>query len=238
MADYFKETLQNNFVGFYLHGSMAMDGFNENSDIDFIVVVHEDFEKNVKREIIQALINFNNCGPRKGLEMSIITAETAKAAKEPLPFLLHYSKGLESSYLNDENYICSGDNDCDLLSHFMVINHHGETILGEPQSQVFAKVRAEDYIFGFMYDLNDIREKISPPYEYYILNLCRSYFYLKEGVVSSKLSGGKWACLNTDYSSLIEKAINNYLGGNLEIAEKEASKFKEAMFEKIDQLKK
>ena len=34
-----REILKDNFVGMYVHGSLAMDGFNpDKSDIDFIIV--------------------------------------------------------------------------------------------------------------------------------------------------------------------------------------------------------
>ena len=53
-----KESLGENFIGFYVHGSLAMDGFNpESSDIDVIVVTEDPLTFENKKELAQYLLS-------------------------------------------------------------------------------------------------------------------------------------------------------------------------------------
>src|ERR1700682_1826489 len=52
-----QDTLLNNLVGVYLHGSLAMGCFNpQRSDIDLLVVTHNDMAVETKRDIVQYLL--------------------------------------------------------------------------------------------------------------------------------------------------------------------------------------
>lgn len=68
-----KEILQDNLVGVYLHGSAVMGCYNPaKSDIDLIVVVKESIEDSVKSTFMDMVIDLNEKGPSKGIEMSIV----------------------------------------------------------------------------------------------------------------------------------------------------------------------
>ncbi|MGO1369198.1 nucleotidyltransferase domain-containing protein [Senegalia sp. (in: firmicutes)] len=51
IIDRFKSILDSNIVGIYLHGSLAMGCYTDASDIDFIVVVKEPININLKKNL-------------------------------------------------------------------------------------------------------------------------------------------------------------------------------------------
>ena len=210
----FGSILSDNLVGVYLHGSYVMGGFNPKiSDIDFLIVVKEDFDYKEKKEIIKVLLEFDQFSPAKGLEMSIMALKDTLKPQRPTPFFLHYSDFHKERYLSDANYICSGADDPDLLAHLSVIKDRGVCAVGQPIDEVFGHVPRAYYLDAIMYDLNDARDEIANSFEYYVLNLSRTLYYLKENVISSKLDGGNWAIQNIpkEFTPVIEEAIKKYI---------------------------
>nr|MCR5338308.1 nucleotidyltransferase domain-containing protein [Lachnospiraceae bacterium] len=68
-----KEILRDNLVGIYLHGSAVMGCYNPaKSDIDLIVVVKDSIEDKVKKSFMDMVVELNEKGPAKGIEMSIV----------------------------------------------------------------------------------------------------------------------------------------------------------------------
>ena len=101
-----KEILQDNLVGVYLHGSAVMGCYNPSkSDIDLIVVVKDFIEDKVKRAFMDMVIELNEKGPEKGLEMSIVKQSVCKPFAYPTPFELHFSV----SFLMLTSFISSKD---------------------------------------------------------------------------------------------------------------------------------
>lgn len=54
----YKQILGDNLVGFYLHGSYVMTGFNPKvSDIDFLVVVRDEIADDDKHRLIDVILD-------------------------------------------------------------------------------------------------------------------------------------------------------------------------------------
>lgn len=233
-----RKILNDNLVGIYLHGSLVMGCFNENSsDIDYIVVIKEKISFEIKRRIIDFLIDLSQYAPKKGVEMSIVLEGSIKNFIYPTPFELHYSKSIHERYINDTNYICGDLVDKDLAAHITVINHKGVCLYGKPINEVFGKVPDRYYIDSIIYDIENAQEEILNNPVYYVLNLCRVLYYLRERVVSSKYEGGEWAkeILPGKYFDLIEQAVNIYGDKieNIEWNEEELINFAEFMIKEI-----
>lgn len=231
--------LKDNLTGIYLHGSLAMGCFNEStSDIDYIAIIKEKISLETKRKIIEFLLDISQYVPTKGIEMSIILESNVKHFIYPTPFVLHYSKDINENYVNDANYICGESVDKDLAAHIMVIKHRGVCLYGKPITEVFGKVPEECYIDSIIYDIEKAQEEILNNPVYYILNLCRVLYYLKEKYVSSKYEGGEWAkkILPGKYFVLTEEAINIYRGKERNTAwdERELKNFAEYMIRTIN----
>jgi streptomycin 3"-adenylyltransferase len=207
----FKRILENNLVGVYLHGSLAMGCYTDSSDIDFLVVVRQPINDKIKKELISSIVYIYNL-PDKGIEMSIILEKYAKEFVYPTPFELHYSDLHRDKYLANEDYICGGDVDQDLAAHMTVIKHRGICLYGRDIDDVFNNVPREAYINSILDDVRNAKDQILDNPIYIILNLCRVLYFVKEGIISSKLEGGIWAknILPQKYTCLIEDALNVY----------------------------
>lgn len=207
------ELLGENLVGVYLHGSYAMNSYHPiTSDIDLLIVVHDALNKRTKRDIIDKLIELSYFGPKKGLEVSVITASVAKALKHPLYFELHFSYFHLDKYLSDKNYLCENGYDPDLIAHVMVTKTRGIKVFGEDISMVFGTVKALDFIDAILYDLEDLKLDSEVNMTYYVLNLLRFHYYLLDGGVYSKVEAGRKAleAYHSNYGAIIKACLSSY----------------------------
>ena len=214
-AERSKEILQDNLIGIYLHGSAVMGCYNPaKSDIDLIAVVKDPMEDSVKRTFMDMVIELNEKGPAKGIEMSIVKQSVCRPFVYPTPFELHFSAAHTDWYKNDpDDYISKmKGEEKDLAAHFTIIKHRGKCLYGAPIENTFADVPAQDYIDSIRNDIADAEEEISENPMYLILNLARVLAYRKDGLVLSKKEGGEWALNNLPgkYHSLIKDALCEY----------------------------
>lgn len=209
----YKNILNNNLIGIYLHGSLAMNCFNPNkSDVDFLVVVKNDFNFDDKRRLADILINLSKKLEFKKFEMSVILESDIKNFKYPTPFVLHYSDYHKEKYERDKKYVCENLTDADLAAHIVVTIKRGRCLVGKPIDKVFKEIPKEYYIDSILKDVKDAREEISDNPVYFILNLCRVLCYLKDGLICSKKEGGEWAVKNVEknYTHIIKMALSEY----------------------------
>lgn len=238
-----KKILGNNLVGIYLHGSAAMGCFNpKKSDLDLILIVKNDIPSAVKMEFMKKVIELNEDAPAKGIELSIVKKEFCNPFVYPTPFELHFS----AMHLNwfkaqPEDYIEKMQGtDKDLAAHFTIINKCGVVLFGEKISEVFGKVRKNDYIDSIWLDIEDAREDIVTNSMYITLNLCRVLAYLQEDLILSKKSGGEWglSTLPQEFHALIQEALQSYETDREMIIHSEKTKhFAEYMLSQIEQCK-
>lgn len=238
-----KKIFKNNLVGIYLHGSAAMGCFNsKKSDLDLILIVKNDIPSAVKMEFMKKVIELNEEAPAKGIELSIVKKEFCNPFVYPTPFELHFS----AMHLNwfkaqPEDYIEKMQGtDKDLAAHFTIINKCGVVLFGEKISEVFGKVRKNDYIDSIWLDIEDAREDIVTDSMYITLNLCRVLAYLQEDLILSKKSGGEWglSTLPQEFHALIQEALQSYETDREMIIHLETAKrFAEYMLSQIEQCK-
>lgn len=213
----YKDILQDNLVGIYVHGSIAFGCFNwEKSDIDFLVVVKESLTQNEKEALISELLLLDAECPAKGLEMSVVLAKVCKPFVYPTPFELHFSNFHKERAKADLAEYCKNMNgvDKDLAAHMMVIHAVGITLCGQAIEYVFAQVPKADYIDSIYYDIASAEEDIAEDSVYLILNLCRVLAYLRDDKVLSKSQGGEWGLryLSPKYHPTIRNALETYEG--------------------------
>ena len=86
----FEQALDENLIGIYLHGSLAMGCFNPvRSDIDLLVVIQHGMSVETKRDIVQTLLA-SSLSPAP-IEISFLVEQDIHPFHHPLPFDLHYS---------------------------------------------------------------------------------------------------------------------------------------------------
>ncbi len=234
----YKNILKDNILGIYVHGSLAMDCFNPKvSDIDFLVIVKKTITTNVKRKLIDVLLELSKSGPKKGLEMSVLLEKNVKNFKHPTPYILHYSDAYKATYESNHSYLCENGEDPDLAAHITVTRARGIRIYGCPIEEIFSPVPRRDYLSSIYYDVKEARQEIIDSPVYIILNLCRVLYYLKEEAISSKEEGGQWACsdLPNEYVKIVQVALNCYNEGEkADFNKKDLIMFAEFMMDSID----
>lgn len=84
-----------------------------------------------------------------------------------------------------------------------------------PIDEVFGAVPHEAYLDSICKDAVEAKVYAAEFPVYLVLNLCRVYAYIKDGLVVSKEQGGKWGLANLPekYHQLISEMLNNYVKG-------------------------
>ncbi|MCP3773575.1 DUF4111 domain-containing protein [Paenibacillus sp. MZ04-78.2] len=222
IASLFKEELNDNLAGMYLHGSLAMGCFNpDKSDIDLLIVAKRSLAAKTARRIAKKLLAIDGELPNKGgIELSVVLESSLDKFVYPTPFEFHYSPLHRDKYRMDENYICGGREDPDLVAHFVVAFHRGIALYGKPLREVMRPIDKRFYIESILHDVEDAPQGILKAPEYYVLNLCRTLYYLKEGVVASKREGGEWGlkALPSAYVETVRLCLERY-GGKADLLE-------------------
>ena len=214
----YQQILGSNLCGIYVHGSLAFGCFHPGtSDIDFLVVVHEDVPQRQKESLIQTLCALRKDAPPKGLEMSVVLLKDCRDFSYPTPFLLHFSNAHTGKMESDLPEYCRTMQgvDADLAAHFTVVKHVGITLYGKPIEEVFGEVPKASYLDSIKADVENAQADIAGNPVYIILNLCRVLAYKKDGLVLSKAGGGKWAAahLPPEYKGLVGQALDAYASG-------------------------
>jgi len=215
----YKSILQDNLIGIYLHGSLAMGCFHPDiSDIDFLVVVEKPLIKEIKKKLIQTLVNLDEVKPAKGFEMSVLLLKDTQKFIYPTPFILHYSDSHCEKFLH-EGYLCENGKDPDLAAHITVLKNRGKVIYGKAIEEVFSNVPQEDYLKALIYDIDDSKALMTENPVYFTLNICRTLCYLKEGKILSKVEGGEWGINNLPkrFHVIIRKSLDAYESGKKRI---------------------
>jgi len=219
----YREVLGGNLIGVYVHGSIAFGCFSwDRSDIDFIVVVKAPVSMPLKARLLQVLVDLEGQTPVKGFEMSVVLEKYCKDFVYPTPYELHFSNDLLDEYLVDPQVLCDDmhKTDYDLAAHFTVINRFGIVAWGLPVQEVFGDVPDADYLDSIRRDVESAAEDVACNPVYVILNLCRVYAYMRDGLVVSKEQGGLWGLDNLprQYRRVIVAVLDEYVSGVVVVA--------------------
>jgi predicted nucleotidyltransferase len=211
------QILHDEIIGFYIHGSLAMGGFNpKNSDIDVLVVTIKSIKVEIKRKLAQLFLKYSK-SPFP-IEISFLNKDQLKNWHNPCPFDFHYSEFWRERYENDllkgtYNFINGKINtDPDLAAHITITRCRGICVKGKPIDEVFPIVPRSDYTSSILGDFQECLENIDVAPIYSTLNLFRVFWYLKESVISSKQEAGEWGLLilPKNMTNTIKKVITCY----------------------------
>ena len=197
LLDALHEVLGNELIAVYLHGSLAMGCFNPvRSDIDLLVVTQDWLSVEVKRRLVEKLLQHSlNPSP---IEISFLAQEALHSFQHPMPYDLHYGESWRERY---QQALTNGEwqywndvlrKDADLAAHFTVTLSRGICLHGKPAQTVLPPVPRQDYIDSIAGDVDEAAEHMDDNIVYFVLNACRVYAHLLEGGVLSKDEGGVW----------------------------------------------
>ena len=215
-----KKILGGNYIGFYLHGSLAIGGFNpKRSDLDFLIITKKGTPVQTKKEL--ALLYLFVSNKPYPIEMSILREKYLRIWEHPSSYDFHFSELWRGRYerdleTNGSEYInAQVQKDPDLAAHIMITIERGICIDGRPIEQTFPRIPREHFLSSILGDFEDCVEGMAINPIYSILNTIRVYWYLKEGVISSKEDAGIWGLdsLPIELKFTVEKAIHCYADG-------------------------
>ncbi|OHX51151.1 hypothetical protein BB776_00785 [Planococcus salinarum] len=216
--------LESRIVGVYLHGSLAMGGFNPaRSDIDLLVVTDVPVGMAEKQKLVSLFLE--QSGNPFPVEVSFLNVSQLVEWKFPTPYDFHFSEYWRDRYELDvaqgTNVCLDGEEkyDIDLAAHITILNHRGICIEGRPIHEIFPTVPKADYLSSILDDYADCLEGIPEKPVYSMLNLIRVYWYLKEGEICSKKEAGVWGAENlpAKFGATVEKGLAVYTGEKMEV---------------------
>ncbi|WP_433006386.1 aminoglycoside adenylyltransferase domain-containing protein [Kribbella sp. CA-294648] len=177
--------LRSDLVGVYLHGSAALGGFvPARSDVDILVVVEESSDAEGRRKLGEAIAAAARDCPGVGLELSVITAATARELGS-CQYEVHVNTtGTEAAV------VIGGDSDTDLILHCAVCRAHAVAVAGPPAEQVFGEVSRDRIVRATLDELDWALEHA--PTTYAVLNACRALRFAVEGIQCSKVEAAGW----------------------------------------------
>jgi hypothetical protein len=209
--------LGDDLVGVYLHGSVAMDAFvPTRSDVDVLVVSRAPLAPAVKLAVASELSEAALPCPGVGLEVSIVTLDSARSSSDRPAFELHMD--------TQENTVDHGarhpgarhPGDPDLIAHFAMARVRGVALMGPPAEEVIAPVARTSLLRSMADDLEwGIERRMTG---YAVLNACRALRFAREGTLCSKPEGGEWAMREGLVDAdLVRAALRRQAGSDEEV---------------------
>jgi len=205
--------LQDNLIGIYLYGSLAMGCFRpKSSDIDVLLIAKERLSKELRKKTIEYLQS--TCSKDRCIELSIIRANALKNPQYPMIVDLHYE------YWGN---IFENKKDKEILSNLYTTRTRGFHVWGKSIDELFSTIPAQYHLLSVIEDIEHAKRYLHEKPEHigynvqvhWILGSCRILAFIKEEKVLSKLEGGNWGLVHLPrkYSSLIEQALSCYQEG-------------------------
>jgi predicted nucleotidyltransferase len=202
--------LDDNFKGAYLHGSFAVGDADEDSDVDFLVVVVEppNGDEVISLNRVHAALYERDGYWPKHLEGSYAPAAALRRFTLGQP-MWHYldngSRRLELSNHDDTNVVRWS------------LREYGIALAGPPASELVDEIPVEnlkreiaavveDWGNKLLEDRDSLKDAWRQPYV--VLSFCRMLHSLATGRVESKVAGARWAltALDADWHGLIERS--------------------------------
>jgi predicted nucleotidyltransferase len=198
-----REALCSKLIGVYVHGSAALGGFNPaQSDLDYLVLISSPLTNSERRALsISFLQIYGEDAPAKGVEMSIVHERFAgKHFQYPTPYEFYMGSPEQVRFYGQPRDSTHVETDKDLAAHFMITKMRGLCVYGQPIDDVFEVVAREYYLDSIATDsersFTNILKKtgsqecVVPMYA--VLNFCRVLAFVDDGLITSKIEGGKW----------------------------------------------
>jgi hypothetical protein len=178
-------------VGIYAGGSYALGAYEPGrSDLDVAVVLAAPPPQRLKEQFVAELRHESLPCPARGLELVVYTADEVAVPSTAAAFELNVNTGARMAFRVDF------EPDPDEAHWFpidrSILAQHGVALYGPRAGDVVAAISRQELIPLLV---ESLRRQVSVVErgDDVVLNACRTWMYIKEGVWSSKPAAGEWA---------------------------------------------
>lgn len=212
-----------NLHGVYLHGSLAMRCFQPgHSDLDLLVLLAQPPTPNHRRAWAQLLLELS--GAPAPIEISFLHRRQVEPWRSPTPFDFHYSETWRTAIADDlatgawQQWGDTERVDEDLAAHFTVAGQRGIALWEAAAAPPLPQPPWADYLHSITADLlwarRQLAEHPNANAGYLILNACRVWAAVCDGLVLSKVEGADWAAprLPPELAAIALAAVRAYTG--------------------------
>lgn len=206
--------LGENFCGAYLQGSFAVGDADEHSDVDFIVVTHEEVTDTQVADLqaMQERLFELDTPWAQHLEGSYIPKELLRRVDPTRAPLVYFDNGETKP---------ARDNHCNTAVVRWSLREHGIALAGPPAKTLIEPVQPDDLRREVREAIVEFAEWAHSPTKaggmsrwmqpYLVLNLCRMLQTLESGEIASKKAGGEWAlqAFDPQWAGFIQHALDD-----------------------------
>lgn len=224
-----EETLQDEFIGFYITGSLATGGFTPGvSDIDFMVITKGVLTDDLVGKLATMHKNFQTKLPKGFSEI--------EGSYLPQTLVAKYNGDNEIyPHLGTDGHFAVEKHDSDWIMQRYILRKSGIVVKGPELTTLIEPVSPEELkkaTKGILEEwwkpqITDTHRLVTAEYQSYaVLTMCRALYTLKNGDIASKNYAAEWAKTNglQNFSKLIDQSLEyrngkdfNDLGGTVEI---------------------
>lgn len=212
LLDEVRTTLQDQFIGMYLFGSLTNGGFDRASDVDVLIVTHDELpiETFSALQAMHARIAALDSWCATQLEVSYIPREALRRYDPAHNLHPHLDRDPGEKL----RLMMHGS---DWIVQRSVLRERGITLAGPPPDTLIDPISAHglrEAMLPVLYDWlamlidNPAEIKSSGYQSYTVLTVCRVLYTLRSGKVLSKKAAADWAkeTLDPRWARLIERA--------------------------------
>lgn len=192
--------LGDELVGLYLYGSAATGSYvGGQSDVDALVVVRDWLDPVRVRRLLDRVLAVPRSSAVKGLDMWIVPADAARAARPDPPFVAWLLTAIDSELVGGPEH----PGDARLVLLFAMCRDHGVALSGPPPRSVFGPLERAWIVDAMRVDL-----ALGGASGWYrVLNACRTLHFLEEGSMCGKLEGAAWARERVADPALVDGSV-------------------------------
>ena len=200
------------FVGLYVHGSLASGGFDpQRSDIDFLVVTTDELSNDVLQALQAMYARLRNSG--------LTWATRLEGCCIPRDALRRYDPTrARHPWLGDDGHFAVEQLGSDWVIQMHVLREQGLVLAGPDPQTLIDPTGPDDLRHAqratlrewWQPQLEDYTRLRSRRYQAYaVLTMCRALYTLEHGTVVTKDEAARWAqdTLGERWTALIERAL-------------------------------
>jgi len=202
--------LGDSLLGTYLIGSGSLGGYEPgSSDIDIIAVCATPLALHAKQAIAEALDHRVLPCPARGLEFVLYSKDAVSAPERSPRFELNFNTGAGMTH----RFSPGPENE---PTHWYVIDldiarEHAVPLAGPPARELLAR-QPRAWVLGAIRDSLSWHSREEPSSPNNVLNACRAWRHVEEGVWCTKREAAAWARTRLEDPSIIDAALERRRG--------------------------